>query len=273
MSIQADFHIHSYHSFDSEAKMEDMINAALNKGLKHICFTEHMDHNFPPSPEYPEGAWECNVDSYLYELLGHRAAYDRQIEVRFGLEIGLQESVIRDNAITARSHEFDFIIGSIHVVNGFDTYLPAYFEGKTTKQAILEYYETMLRNIQKFENFDVLGHIDYIVRTLPEGEGAYKPSDYMDIVDEILNIIIEREKGIEINTAALVKGFTNPNPHRDIVKRYKELGGKIITFGSDAHTPERVATHFEEMTELAKKSGFTEYYTFKKRVPTVHKLL
>ncbi len=272
MPIQADFHMHSHHSADSQAAMEDMIKSALDKGLKHICFTEHMDHNYPPTEEYPGGAWECNVDSYLYELLGYRAKYDRQLEVRFGLEIGMQETVVRENAITAREHEFDFIIGSIHLVNGMDTYWPEFFEGKVPKQAIDEYLQAILNNIKKFENFDVIGHMDYVVRTLPQGESAYKPSDHMDLIEEILNIVIEREKGIELNTSALLKGFSNPNPHRDIIKRYKELGGEIITVGSDAHKPERIATHFDVAEEILKDCGFKYYATYENRVAFQHKL-
>lgn len=272
MPIQADFHMHSHHSFDSEATMESMITSALDKGLKHICFTEHMDIGYPPSEEFPEGAWECNVDSYLYELLGYRSKYDRQMEVRFGLEIGLQESVLKENIITARAHEFDFIIASIHVVNGIDTYLPKFFEGKTTNQAVTEYFKTLLRNIERFENYDVLGHLDYIVRTLPGGESVYKPSDYRDIIDEILSIVVENEKGIEINTSALVKGFSNPNPHRDIIKRFKELGGEYITIGSDAHKPENVAAHFDVAEEILKDLGFKYYTTYENRVAFQHKL-
>ncbi len=273
MAIKADYHLHSVHSEDSETPIEETVKAAISLGLEKICFTEHVDHGFPVTAEHPEGSWVCNIDSYLYDLLTIRQKYEDQIQIGFGVELGLQESVFRENALTAKSHEYDFIIGSIHLVNGLDTYWPSYFEGKTTKQAVTEYLKCTLTNIRKFQNFDVLGHMDYIVRTLPEGEGAYKVSDYTDLFDEILETLIENEKGIEINTSQLCKGFSNPNPHRELVKRYKELGGEIITIGSDAHTPDRVAAHFDVAETILKDCGFKYYTTFENRVANYNKLI
>lgn len=272
MPITSDYHMHSSYSFDSEEKMKNMIEASIQKGLKSICFTEHMDIGGPVTEEWPEHAWEVNVDSYLYDLINTRADYDGQIEVNFGLELGLQQAVFRENAICAKAHEFDFIIGSIHFVNGMDTYWPEFFEGKTAKQAVVEYYRTMLANVKQFNNFDVLGHMDYIVRTLPGGEAVYVPNDYTDLTDEILETLIEKEKGIEINTSQLKKGFTMANPCLELLKRYKELGGEIITVGSDAHKAEHVAYGFDKAEEFLKSAGFKYYSTFKERVASFHKL-
>ncbi len=273
MSIKADYHIHTSYSTDSDAVMEDVIKSAISKGLNAICITEHLDYNFPVSDDAPEGSYICNVDSYLYELLMLRPKYEGQIKINFGIELGLQESVFRENALAAKAHEFDFIIGSIHNVNGQDTYLPQFFEGKTPKMAIDEFFNTTLSNIRKFQNFDVLGHLDYVARTVPGGESVYNVSDYADIIDEILETLIENEKGIEINTAALSKGFSNPNPHRSIVKRYKELGGEIITIGSDAHKAENVASNFDVAEAILKDCGFKYYTTFENRVASFNKLV
>ncbi len=273
MSIKADFHMHSHHSTDSTADMREMIESAIEKGMTQLCFTEHQDHGYPYSKEFPEGSWMLNIDSYLYELLGLREQYRDKIQVNFGIEIGMQEHVFRENAITAKSHDFDYIIGSIHVVNGFDTYDYKYFDNKTDKQAMEEFFKAELANIKKFQNFDCLGHLDYIVRTVPCKEQGYSPADYQDYIDEMLTFLIENEKGIEINTSALRKGFSNPNPHRDIIKRYKELGGEIITVGSDAHTPADVAGKFDVAEEILKDCGFKYYSTFENRVAFFHKLL
>jgi len=272
MAILADQHLHTSYSFDSKADMTEMIEKAISLGLKHINFTDHNDFDFPVSPEFPEGCWDLNVDSYLYALLNARAKYEGKIEVGFGIELGLQESVFRENALAIKSHEFDFIIGSIHVVNQKDPYYSDYYEGKTPKQAVTEYLKATLTNIRKFQNFDVLGHIDYIVRTLPGGESAYNVADYSDILDEILEFLIENEKGIEINTSALTKGFSNPNPHRDIVKRYKELGGEIITIGSDAHKAENVASCFDIAEQILVDNGFKYYTTFTNRIANYEKI-
>lgn len=272
MAILADQHMHSEHSFDSEAGMDKMIESAINKGLNQICFTEHNDYDYPVSENFPKDCWNCNVDAYLYDLLTTRDNYEGKIKVNFGLEVGLQESCVEKNQMLVNSNMFDFIIGSIHLVNKIDTYEPVYFEGKSTKQAIDEYFEAMLKNIKLFNDFDVLGHMDYIVRTLPAGEDAYKPSDYTDYIESILDFLIKNGKGIEINTSALVKGFKMPNPHMNIIKRYKEKGGEIITVGSDAHTPENIAGKFNVAEDILKAAGFDYYTVFKYRIPTNVKL-
>lgn len=273
MAILADQHIHTNHSFDSKIPMEAQVLSAIEKGLNHICFTDHNDFDYPVSEDYPEGAWELNTDSYLYELLSLRGKYKDKIQIGFGIEIGLQESCFRKNAILARSHEYDFIIGSIHLVNNIDTYDPKFYEGKTIDEAIKEYYQTMIKNIKQFNNFDVLGHIDYINRKLPGGEGAYDFSKYIDYTDEVFDILLENEKGIEINTSAVKKyGFKNPNPCIDLVKRYKEKGGEIITVGSDAHVPENIAGRFDVAEEILKACGFKYISVFKDRVATYEKI-
>ena len=116
MPITADYHVHSYFSGDSDAPMEQMVQSAIAKGLKHICFTEHMDLDFPYDGTRDEpGKWEVNADSYLYELLKMRDKYSDRIEIHFGVEIGLQPQCVRQNLIFAREHEYDFIIASSHI--------------------------------------------------------------------------------------------------------------------------------------------------------------
>ena len=271
MPILADQHMHSHHSFDSKASMEDMVNSAIAKGLKHIAFTEHNDFEYPVSEQFPEGAWDCNVDSYLYELLTFKAKHEDKLDIAFGLEIGMMDSTVRKNLILSRAHEYDFLIASTHVVDGIDTYEPAFYEGRSEKEAITRYFESVLENIKRFQSFDVLGHLDYISRKLPSGEEGYSPLDYIDYVDEIYDILLENEKGIEINTSSLIKGMKNPNPGLVLVKRYKEKGGEIITIGSDAHTPENIAGKFEVAEEILTSLGYKYYSVFKDRVPTYTK--
>lgn len=272
MSITSDFHMHSSYSFDSEEPMQNMIEAAVSKGLKNICFTEHMDIGAPITPEWPEHSWEVNVDSYLYNLLMLKDKYADKLEIQFGIELGLQQSVFRENAVCAKEHDFDFIIGSIHFVNGIDTYWPEYFEGRSVNAAVTEYFKTTLNNVRQFNNFDVLGHMDYVVRTIPGGESLYVPSDYSDLTDEILETIIEKEKGLELNTSQLKKGFSQANPCLELLKRYRELGGEIITVGSDAHKAEHVGSDFDKAEAFLKEAGFKYYTTFSGRSPSFQKL-
>jgi len=266
MAITADFHLHSGHSGDSDAPMEAMIQSAISKGLTHMCFTEHMDLNFPVTPETPAGIFEVNTDSYLYDLLKYKEKYASQISISFGIELGLQASIAREIAIYSKSYDFDFIIGSSHIVNGKDPYYPAYYEGRSEEEAYREYFKSIIDNIKKISNYDVYGHLDYVVRYGPNKDKYYSYEKYKDLFDEILTLLLEKEKGIEINTSSIKKGM-NPNPCMEVIKRYRELGGEIITVGSDAHTPEHIASDFNHAAEILTECGFKYYTIFQNRMP------
>ena len=134
-------------------------------------------------------------------------------------------------------------------------------------------FEQTLDNIKLFTDFDVLGHLDYVSRYAPKGDTTYSYERFADQIDEILLYLIKNDKGLDFNSKLLGNDISLlPNPVPEVLKRYKELGGRIITIGSDAHTPGKVACGFEKMCKIAKSCGFDEYYTYKKRIPTPHAL-
>lgn len=267
MLLTADCHLHSSFSGDSETPMEEMIRKGISLGLKTMCFTEHQDFDYPDSPEGPGSIFLLNTDSYLYDLARLKEKYAGQIRLLFGVELGLQPEVMRQNAVYARSYDFDFIIGSSHVCHGKDPYYPAFYEGRSENQAYLEYFESILENIRKFSNFDVYGHLDYVVRYGPDRDRNYSYEKYKDVLDAILELLLEKEKGLELNTGGLKSGMRDFHPCADILKRYRELGGEIITVGSDAHDAEHLAGHFDRAAEALKACGFRYYTIFEKRVP------
>lgn len=272
MPILSDCHLHTHHSGDSDAPMEDMILRGIELGLKTMCFTEHNDFGYPAAPGEPQDLFLLNADSYLYELLTLKDKYADRIKILFGLELGLQPQVLRENAVFARSHEYDFIIGSSHICNGKDPYYPAFFEGRSDEEAYREYFESELENIRKFSNFDVYGHLDYVVRYGSTKDAGYDYDRYRDILDAILKTLLDKEKGIELNTGSIRSGLKDFNPCMDILKRYRELGGEIITVGSDAHAPGQMGTHFDRAAQVLQECGFRYYAVFEKRVPEYHKL-
>lgn len=272
MPIKADQHMHTSFSFDSEAPMEDMVESSINKGLSHITFTEHNDFNYPVSENYPKGCWDLNVDSYLYDLLMLREKYEKKIEIGFGMELGLQPDACNKNTLLAFSQDYDFIIGSIHLVNKVDTYDEKFNSKKPVENTINEYLDEVIKNITKFKEFDVLGHLDYLTRVLPGREDDYNPSLYMDKISEILSILIKDGKGLELNTQTLGKGYKYANPWPEVLKRYKDLGGEIVTVGSDAHSPAVIAAGFDKAEGFLKDCGFNYYTVFHHRVPTNIKL-
>lgn len=272
MAIKADYHMHTSFSGDCDAPMENMILQAISLGLETICFTEHHDMDFPIFENDPPGKFEVNTDSYLYDLIRLKQKYASQIEVCFGIELGLQPHLMLDLARYAKSYDFDFIIGSTHLCNRQDVYYPGFYEGRSDEEAYREYFEEELLNIQKFQNFDVCGHLDYVVRYGKQKDADYSYAKYKDIFDRILLFLIEHEKGIELNTGGLKNGMRQPNPCTDILKRYRELGGEIITIGSDAHATDSIAYRFDDAAALLKDCGFSYYSIFRSRTVEFKKL-
>ena len=218
--MAVDFHIHSSFSGDSDAPMEQMIQEGLKKGLRTMCFTEHMDMDYPEEP----GVFEVDTRSYHEKFLQMKEKYQDQIELLFGIELGLQPHLAERHQKYLSEWPFDFVIGSSHVVHGKDPYFPAFYEGKTESQAYLEYFESILENLAVFDEMDVYGHIDSVVRYGPNKNQHYTYEAYREVLDEILKTLIRNDVGLELNTAGYKYGLGHPNPTEAFLKRYMELG-------------------------------------------------
>lgn len=271
-TITADCHLHSSFSGDSHTSMEDMVLRGISLGMKIMCFTEHNDFEYPAYPGLPADTFLLNTDSYLYTLATLKEKYADKIKLLFGVELGLQPGVVQTNAVYAKAHDFDFIIGSSHVCHGKDPYYPGFFTGRGTESSLREYFESTLENIRKYSDFDVYGHLDYAVRYAPEKDVGYSCKTYGDILDEILKLLLDKEKGIELNTGGIKSGMRDFHPCMDILKRYRELGGEVITVGSDSHDAGNVAAHFDRAADVLKECGFRYYCVFEKRTPDFFKL-
>ena len=271
MSITADYHLHTSFSGDSDTPMEEMILKGIELGLETMCFTEHNDFDYPITEQCPAGLFEVNPDSYLYDLVKYKEKYADKIQILFGVELGLQPHLSKRNAAFAKAHEYDFIIASSHLCNGYDPFYPDFFDGKKLEDAYREYYVSILDNLKVFSNFDVYGHLDYIFRYGPGRNGSFSYGEYQDIIDKILDKLISDGKGIEFNTKTLA-GADADSPGIVILRRYKELGGEILTIGSDAHTPDKIAANYDIAVSFLTDCGFKYYTTFEKRSASFHKI-
>lgn len=260
-----DCHMHSSFSADSRTEMETMILKALSLGLKGICFTEHLDPDYPPTPDHQ--TFHLDLSGYRDRAAFLKQKYSRQITVNFGIEYGLQPHLKDNFDHYIRKFPFDFVIGSSHVVHGYDPYYGSFFEGRLESDCYREYFESILENLKIFSDFDVYGHIDYIVRYGPSQNQNYSYRHYQDILDEILRTLVQKNIGIELNTGGYHYGLGEPNPCKDVIRRYRELGGEIITVGADAHSPEKIAFAFDRAAHVLKDCGFRYYTIFKERKP------
>jgi len=272
MAILADYHLHSSFSGDSTTPMEEMIQKGIAIGLRSMCFTEHNDFDYPADEDMPEDSYLLNTDAYLYDLLRFRDKYNDKINLYFGVELGLQPHLAKRNSAYAKSFDFDFIIASSHVCDFRDPYNPSYFEGRSEEEAYRDYFSSIIENIKKFTDFDVYGHLDYVLRYGPNLDKYYTYDKYKDLFDTMLTLLIEKGKGIEVNTGGVKKGLRELHPCTDVIRRYHELGGEIITTGSDAHEPTHIADAFDKAAEVLKSCGFRYYTVFSGRNPDFIKI-
>ena len=258
-----DTHMHSQFSGDSEAPQEEMISSAIEKGLAGICFTDHLDIDYPEEPDI----FLLELPNYTSSVLAYQEKYAAKLPVRLGIELGLQPHLAALYTDILSQYPFDFVIGSSHVVHGFDPYYAAFYEKRTEKAAYREYFESILENIESYHDFDVYGHLDYVVRYGPYRILFYTYEAYADIIDEILRKLISMGKGIEVNTAGFKYGLGHPNPTEAVLLRYHELGGEILTLGADAHAPEHVAYAFDRLPQILRHAGFRYFTVFTGRKP------
>lgn len=263
-----DTHMHCFFSGDSKADPALMAERALSKKLDGICFTDHCDYDYPDEPD----TFILDFSASRRCILSLQEKYRDRLAVRWGVELGLQPHLADVHRELLKKYPFDFVIGSSHVVHGKDPYYPAYYEGKTEAEAYLEYFESILENLDAFSDFDVYGHLDYVVRYGPNKNLDYSYENYADIIDKILKKLISLGKGIEINTGGFKYGLGHPNPCEAVLKRYRAFGGEIITIGADAHQPEHVAYNFKKVPGILSDCGFSYYTVFEERKPKFIKL-
>lgn len=265
--MRADVHMHTNFSHDSESSPEEMIQGAIEKGLEVICFTDHFDKD--------NMSWGLedifDPEAYFRAMIPLREKYRGRIDVRIGVELGMQPHLAEFYNQFVRRYPFDFVIGSLHSILGKDVVYGMQHDEDFQRRPDEEIYrialEEMLEDVKSHEEFDVLGHLDYVVRYGKEREKQYSYKKYADLIDEILRTVINKGKGIELNMAGLKYGLPFAHPHPDVLKRYKELGGEIITVGADGHKPEHIAYDYEKVSEILKSCGFRYYTEFSERKP------
>ena len=259
-----DYHMHSRVSFDGRYTGLQMATAAKAAGLKEICFTDHLDYD----PLGKMGVLAFDTDAY-------NAEYDRLevpgLKIRRGMEFGMSVDNREQFQHDLQRRPFDFVLGSVHFVDDLDVYYADYWRGKTVFQAERRYLEATLDCVRLHDDFDVLAHLTYIGKTSAHlGPRPVPFAEHRELIDEILKVVADKGKGLEINTSGVDRcgGYL---PTADYFRRFKELGGEIVTVGSDAHTANRVGQYSKEACEIL-KGIFGHVCTFEDRKPIFHKL-
>jgi histidinol-phosphatase (PHP family) len=232
---------------------------------------EYGSEGTTPKPDI-HGNPRYNVDYQRYlETIGMlQEKYKGQIVLKRGLEYGIQMCHLEEYRQLYARYPLDFIIHSNHQVDDIELYWQEFFAGKTQKEYNRVYYEEILRTVTAFKDYSVLGHLDSMNRYDPLG--PCPEEDFIDLLQEILKIAIADGKGIEINTSSTRYGLKDTTPSISILKLYRQLGGSIITIGSDSHKKEHLGYGIKKSQELLRDLGFEYFCTYKEMEPIFHKL-
>jgi len=262
-----DYHVHSNVSFDAYDSPTRIVMTAVEKGFSEICFTEHQEIDYPYADQV-----KPDLDYALYDRELQKArGCAPELKIKRGVEVSLLPASLDKISRDIGAQAFDFVIASQHTIKGKDPYFGDSFEGKTLRQAQREYLEEMLYNLERFEDFDVVGHIGYLDKYLAgiDGLDMKKPfeyHDFSDLLDAILKSAVSRGKGIEVNTSNYYS-YDWPTPIKSVLKRYIELGGEIVTLGSDAHFADVLGNRFSDALEYMRECGVEYVCRFTARKP------
>ena len=259
-----DYHMHTVVSFDGHHRGIEMANAALKAGLKEICFTDHLDYD----PLGKMGVMAFDTERY-------NAEYDNLelpgLKIRRGMEFGMTVDNRSQFKTDLQRRPFDFVLGSVHFADDLDVYYQEYWQDKTVFQAERRYLETTLECVRLHDDFDVLAHLTYIGKARSHKAPRPVPFDeHRELIDEILRTLAQKGKGMEMNTSG-VNRCGDFLPAEAYFRRFRELGGEIVTVGSDAHTFDRVGEYSHRACDILKEI-FGYVCTFEDRKPIFHKL-
>ena len=257
-----DYHLHSSYSGDCNEKMEETIKAAIKMGGKELCFTDHLDYDYPTD----EVNFDFDKVKFSKELLLMQEKYDGKLKIKKGIELGLQRHLSKEYNGFLETFDPDFVLCSFHVAQRKDLYNGDFYKDKTPEEAWQVYYEEVLETLKVFKNYSVVGHLD-IPKRYNEAVKALDFQISKGYLEKVLDLIIKDNRGIEVNMSGLRTEQKETLPSREILECYFNKGGKIITIGSDAHVKEAIYSHFYEVLNVLKDIGFEHIATYEKMVP------
>ncbi len=258
--IPLDYHMHSTASCDSRASMADMCRSALARGIPEIAFTEHFD----PKPE-DICAGYYQPDVYFAALEEARREFAPQgLTIRAGVELGEYHRYSAVHNPVLDAWPYDIALGSLHWVGEASIFDANHFRAHTPREAFEAYFSELAAMV-RFGGFDVLAHADVVKRAAYPVYGRFAISDWEAQVREVWAACIEQGIGIEINTAALRQAVHEVHPGPESLRWYREMGGEILTIGSDSHRPDHVGYGLDVALDAARAAGFTRLASFERR--------
>lgn len=263
-----DCHMHSIFSTDSTMNAAEACKTAIQQGLEGIAFTDHLDIDYPDTDE----SFDIEYKEYFRLINDIREEYKGRLNVLRAIEAGIQPHVLDDTLKIIESYPFDYVLASIHIIDGVDPYRRVYYSDKSKKEAYERYLGEIFFMVQNFKNFDMVGHFEYIIRYAQYADRTIRYADHTEIFDSILKELILQGRGFELNTGTYRDPAANAQYDFDVLKRYHELGGEFICLGSDAHRTEHVGLRFDYYSQMIKNAGFEYTVHFENRKPVRDRL-
>lgn len=259
-----DLHTHTINSQDGNHPVELMAETAIENGIECVAFTDHCEVDVL----YRDGFDKRAAQSYI-DISRAKIQYADKIKILRGIELAQPHYAPKLAEKIIFANEYDEIIGSIHNLRGMpDFYDFKSFDGFVIEELIDEYFDELIAMLE-WGNFDVLAHITYPFRYIFNLCGYIEDiNKYSKKVDELLKLCAEKDKALEINMGGLKYPINKPSPDIDTVKRYKELGGRLISVGSDSHYAERIGFGIPNAYEIALEAGFKSIAVFENRKPS-----
>ena len=261
-----DMHMHSRFSFDAEKDFspEAVCRAAIEKGITDIAITDHFEANYKTAlDELLSNSVYDHAGAYA-EIMAAKEKYKDKVNLIYGIEIGQANQTPKEAIALLNAHDFEFVIGSIHNLRGMGDF---YFMDlsdtpeETIGTWLNTYFDELCEVVDVMPRVDTIAHITYLIRYLAFAKRQFDVKPYYDKMAHFFGKIIARDIALEVNTSTLWKGLGFPMPDADILKLYRECGGKLITVGSDSHGPANLAGCVPETFDILKSCGFDSVLT------------
>ena len=257
-----DTHNHTSDSMDADFSAAEMCEGAVKNGLDIIALTDHVELDV-----FKRDGFDLDAEASYKHINKVKDEFAGRIKVLTGVELGEASYAPEDADRLLSEKDYDFVLGSIHNLRNREDFYFIDYSKVSTEAIILEYYNE-IKNLIHWGGFDSLAHLTYPLRYIVGEHGFYvDESKFKGQVDEILTLLAEKDKALEINTSGLRQKLGRTMPDEDVIRRFRELGGRLITVGSDAHRPGDIGAGIIQSYEIAKRCGFGSIFYFENRKP------
>jgi len=263
-----DCHIHSKFSADSGMDAADACETAIQLGLEGIAFTDHLDIDYPGS----DLSWSIDFNQYFTQIAALKDKYKARLNVLRAIEVGIQPHVIDESLRIVKAGFFDYVLASVHIIDGIDPSTEVCYYKRLKLDAYERYLQEIFYMITHFDNFDMVGHFEYIIRYAHYVDRSLRYVDHSDVFDSILKKLIKQGRGFEVNTGTYRDPSVSVEYDAAVLKRYRELGGELICLGSDAHRKDHIGLRFDFFMQIIKDAGFKYTVHYENRKPIYDKL-